>query len=259
MYYVDGFQQKFDGRRSCEKEDVVSYHKGPIDSRTWFTHYDSPYENPSSVTGLGAGSFFDQVNSILIPEKDGQSTQDQTKTVNGDLSKLNSAYKDVDSMTAARTKLGEDYVKYHVLPITWIRVTHPKGSGYALMSDAVIDNVLQYGAQGGDGGGTTQKPTPPTGRQCAGMGVNKDLGRDDMNNQISIFCADAVKQGVQDTNSGSIARTYNSGSLYEVDISTAWPPGLDIKGNIENNCKQYMTSIMDGNSSADPDLSALAY
>lgn len=153
-------------------------------------------------------------------------------------------------MTAALTKLGEDDAKYQVLRITWIRVMHPKGSGYTPMADAVIDDVLHYGAQGTNGGGTTQGSTPPQGRRCAGMGVNKFLGRDDMNNQISIFCADAAKQGVQDTNSGSIVRTYNSGSRYEVDITMDWPPGLDIKDNMEHHCKQYMISIMDGKSFA---------
>ena len=61
-------------------------------------HYDSPYDNPSSATGLSAGSFFDQVNSVLIPPKDARSTADQIKAVDGDLAKINPAYNDVDSM-----------------------------------------------------------------------------------------------------------------------------------------------------------------
>ena len=244
-YYVDGFQQKFDGHRFCEVENDPNYHKSPIDSKTWFIHYDSPYTNPSAVTGLGTGSFFDQVNSILIPPTDGKSTEDQIKAVGGDLSKINPAYNDVDSMTAALEKLGQDDPKYQVLPITWIRVLHPKGSGYAPMADAVIDNVLRFGAQGAS---TPAAPTPPQGRTCTGTGVNKFLSRDDMNDKIGTFCADAAKQGSQDTNSASTVRKYNTGSRYEVILSMDWPSGLDITNNMEANCKQYMTSIMDGKS-----------
>lgn len=106
--------------------------------------------NPDSVTGMGAGTFFDQVNSILIPDKDGKSTEDQIKEVDGDLAKLNPAYKDEETMLEALKKLGQDDVKYQVLPDTWLRVMHPKGSGYTTMSDAVIDSVLKFGAIGAD-------------------------------------------------------------------------------------------------------------
>ena len=242
-YYVDGFQQKFDGHRFCEIENDPNYHKSPIDSKTWFIHYDSPYMNPSAVTGLGAGTFFDQVNSILIPPTDGNSTEDQIKAVGGDLSKINPAYNDVDSMTAALEKLGQDDPKYQVLPTTWIRVMHPKGSGYTPMADAVVDNVLRFGAQGASPPAT---PTPPQGRTCTGTGVNKFLGRDDMNDKIGTFCADAAKQGSQDTNSASTVRKYNAGSRFEVVLSMDWPSGLDITNMMEANCRQYMTSIMDG-------------
>jgi hypothetical protein len=81
--------------------------------------YNSPYENPSSATGLEFGSFFDQVDAILIPPKDGKSTADQIRAANGNLSAFNSAYNDHDSMTAALEQLGNNYIKYQMLPITW--------------------------------------------------------------------------------------------------------------------------------------------
>lgn len=255
IYYVDGFQQKFDGHRFCEVEENPKYHESPVDSKTWFIHYDSPYQNAASATGLGAGNFFDQVNSILIPPKDGKSTDDQIKAVDGDLSKINPAYNGVDSMTAALKKLGQDDPKYQVLPLTWTRMMHPKGSGYKTMSDAVIDNVLRFGAQGASSPASTPGSTPPQGRNCTGTGVNKFLGRDDMNDKIGTFCADAAKQGVQDKDTGSTVRKYNLGSRYEVILSMDWPSGLDIKNNMEANCKHYMTSIMDGES---PILTCLA-
>jgi hypothetical protein len=250
VYYVDGWQSKYDGHRFCEHEADPNYHNKPIDTKTWFIHYESPYENPASVTGLGASnsSFFEQVDSILIPPKDGKSTADQIKAVNGDLSKLNPAYNNVDSMTAALTKLGEDDPKLQMLPITWIRVMHPKGSGYEVMSDAVIDNVLRFGAAGAN-----STPDPKNGKTCWPSLGNKFMSRDDMNNQIVLFCADAAKQRVQDKDSGSTVRKYNQGSRYAVTLSMDWPSGLDISKDMEANCKNYMTQIMDGKSStSDP-------
>ncbi|KAL8724612.1 MAG: hypothetical protein Q9181_006752 [Wetmoreana brouardii] len=255
IYYVDGFQEKFDGHRFCEQEDDPNYHNNPISERTWFIHYNSPYKNPTSVTGFGNGSFFDQVNSILIPEKEGKSTEDQIKEVNGDLAKLNDAYKDYDSMTAALTKLGEDDVKYQMLPITWIRVMHPKGSGYTPMADAVIDNVLRYYGASGEESGNGGTPSNPNGLKCTGIDNKKFMGRDDMNDKIGKFCADAAAQKVQDKDSGSTVRKYNEGTRYEVIISMDWPSGQDISHNMEENCKNYMTSIMDdcdGNDDKNP-------
>ena len=248
IYYVDGFQQKFDGHRFCEVEQNPSYHSSPIEARTWFIHYDTEYKNPASATGFANGSFFDQVDSILIPPKNGQSTSDQIRAVNGNLSQINPAYTDTDSMTAALQKLAQDDVKYQILPITWLRIMHPKGSGYTAMADAVIDNVLKFGAQGLGASATSQVPTTSQRPACAGDSANKFLGRDDLNNQIGTYCADAANQGTQDPNSGALGRTYNQGTRYEVALSMEWPDGVDIKQDLEANCKQYMTSIMDGQS-----------
>ena len=188
----------------------------------------------------------------MVPEKDGKSTDDQIKEVNGDLAKLNDAYKDCDSITAALTKLGQDFSQYSPLPITWVRVIHPKGSGYTPMADAVIDKVLRYGPtvgdsgpSGGGGGGNDGTPPTPNGLKCTGTANHKFMGRDDMNDKLGKFCADAVAQKVQDKDSGSTVRKYNEGTRYEVMISMDWPSGQDITNNMEGNCKPYMTSIMD--------------
>ncbi|TVY27287.1 Lipase [Lachnellula hyalina] len=246
VYYVGGWQDKYNGHRFCEHEDDPSYHEKPIDPKTWFIHYQSPYKDSSTITGFGSGSFFDQVDSILIPEKNGVSTADQLTAVNGNASAINPAYDSVDSMTAALTKLGQDDPdKYSVLPITWIRIMHPKGSGYAVMADAVIDSVLQFGASGA--GTATPLPAPVT--SCASSDTNnnnnKFIGRDDLNDKIKTFCVDAAKQGVQDSNSGSIFRKYNTGTRYEVDISMTWPSGVDIKTDMQDNCESRMAAIMD--------------
>ena len=148
-------------------------------------------------------------------------------------------------MTAALERFAQDDPKCQVLPTTWICVMHLKGSGYKPTPDAVIEDVLRFGAQGAS---PPAAPTPPQGRTCTGTVVNKFLSRGDMNDKISTFCADAAKQGSQDTNSVSTVRKYNAGSRYEVILSMDWPSGLDITNNMEANCKQYMTSVMDGKS-----------
>ncbi|KAF7907125.1 uncharacterized protein EAF01_004712 [Botrytis porri] len=66
-----------------------------------------------------------------------------------------------------------------------------------------------------------------------------------MMNQINSFCQEAAKKGTQDKDSGSIIRTYNQGGRYEVDFAIDWPPGIDIKNNMENYCSNNMTTIMD--------------
>ncbi|KAI1420267.1 SGNH hydrolase-type esterase domain-containing protein [Xylaria sp. FL1777] len=248
VYFVAEFEQKFDGHRFCEVESDQAYHMMPIDQRTWFIHYESPYGDPSSLKALGSGTFFDVVDSILIPPKDGKSTADQIKTVKGNLTALNAAYGSVDSMTAALNQLARADAKYGVLPICWTRLMHPKGSGYNEMASAVIDNVLKYS---GTGVGPAD-PGYPQGLHCTGKGVNNFLKRDDLNQQITKFCADAAAQKNHDKNSGSISRIYNAGTRYEVHLGIDWPQGLDISANMQANCVNNMTIIMDGCDGNDP-------
>ncbi|KAL8928653.1 MAG: hypothetical protein Q9172_000868 [Xanthocarpia lactea] len=183
--------------------------------------------------------------SILISEKEGKSTDDQIKDVNGDLANLNDAYKNYDSMTAALTKMGEDDVKYQVLPLTWIRIMHPKCSGFTPMADAIIHSVLQYyGASeaAGDNGGTSSTPSGPT---CAGNDNQPWTSQTHLTSNIGLFCADAAAQKVQDKDGESTLRKYDEGTRYITIISMDWPLGEDISNNMEENCQKYMTSIMD--------------
>ena len=107
QFYILGFQDTFDGHRFCEVEEDKGYHTTPIGERTWFIHYHSPFVNLNSVTGMGAGTFFDQVNSILILDKDGKSTEDQIKEADGDLAELNPACKDEETMLETLRKLAQ--------------------------------------------------------------------------------------------------------------------------------------------------------
>ena len=193
-------------------------------------------------------AFFDQANSVLIPPENGQSTAYQIKAVYGYLAKINPAYNDVDSITAALTDLAQDNVTYQWLPVTWARMMHPKGSDYSPMSDAVIDAVLKYGAASASGSGSGGSP----GTQLAGLtcttganGNNNVSARDDLNDQMGTFCDVATQQGVQDPRSGSIVWTYNQGQRYQVTFSMDWLPGQDIIQNMKQNCIDGMTLIMD--------------
>lgn len=242
IYFVDEFEKKFDGHRFCEVESNPTYLKFPTDERTWLIHYTSPYGDSASSGGLGPGTLFDIVDSVLIPPKDGKSTSDQIKVVNGNLSALNPAYGSIDSMTSALNKLAEQDAKYESLPIMWERILHPKSLGYKEMSSAVIDKVLKYNTGPVD-------PGYPQGLACTGKEVNKFLSRDDLKSKIDVFCADASKQKEHDSGSGSIARSYNIGDRYGVRFGIDWPQLLDISDNMEAHCVNNMTSIMDGKAS----------
>ncbi|KAK8876993.1 hypothetical protein PGQ11_001939 [Apiospora arundinis] len=263
VFFVDEFERQFDGHRFCEKENDPAYHTKPIADRTWFIHYESPYTDDAAAAAAGKKkgdpSFFDQVDSKLIPPKDGKSTKDRIKSVNGDLAKLHPAYKDVDSMTKELNKLAEKDPSAKTLPTTWIRMMHPKGFGYTEMSNAVIDKVIKYGAAGtnskdggGKGGGKDEPKKPEQGRKCQGVKSGKFIGQDLMKAKIGEFCADAAKQKVHDKNSGSIMRKYNAGKPDEVHLSIDFPQGLDISKDLEKNCKTNMANIMDSCDGNDP-------
>ncbi|KAI1274942.1 SGNH hydrolase-type esterase domain-containing protein [Xylaria sp. FL0933] len=246
VFFVDAFNQKFDGHRFCEEEDDQTYHRMPTDQRTWIIHHGSPYGD-SLTNYSGFDTFFDVVDSILIPPKDGKSTAEQIKAVNGDLSAINSAYNSVYNMTSALNRLAQGDAKYASLPVTWNRIMHPKGSGYKEMSNAVIDEVLKHGAAAGP-----VDPHYPQGLHCTGKETNMFLSRDDLSNNIAAFCKDAAAQKNHDSNSGSIIRNYNSGTRYEVRLSIDWPQLLDISKDMEANCLRNMDIIMDGCDGGDP-------
>ncbi|KAL8908305.1 MAG: hypothetical protein Q9171_005513 [Xanthocarpia ochracea] len=113
------------------------------------------------------------------------------------------------------------------------------------MADAVIDNVLKYyGASEatGDNGDTS---STPSGLICAGNVDKPWTSQTHLTHNIGLFCADAAAQKVQDKDSGSTVRKYDKATRYTTIISMDWPSGEDISNNMEENCKKYMTSIMD--------------
>ncbi|ORX91632.1 peptidase S8/S53 domain-containing protein [Clohesyomyces aquaticus] len=94
--------------------------------------------------------------------------------------------------------------------------------------------------------GCSSEP-PPTPAQpiCNGVGTKKYADRERALTIIDDkFCPDAAKQGHLDEGSGSIARTYNEGSLEEVHIAMDWNPGENFKPDLEK-CKSMMHEITD--------------
>ncbi|KAK5624965.1 hypothetical protein RRF57_000681 [Xylaria bambusicola] len=244
LYYVQNFEDKFNGHRFCEEEHDPSYHMMPTAQRTWFQHHESPYGSSFPVKESDRGNFFDVIDSILIPEKDGKSTAEQIKAVNGDLSELSSAYDSINSMTNALIMLAQQDTKYKDFPIFWARMMHPKGSGYKEISNAIIDQVLE-----------NVGPVDPQYRQgleCTQNNVNKFLRPEKLSPLITEFCKTAANQKKHDHDSGSIARTYSPGTQSEVNLSINWPQKYDISNNMEASCINNMTRIMDGCGGNDP-------
>lgn len=238
LYFVGDFADKFNGHRLCEKESDPAYHVKPTDERTWISVHESAYGDSFPLNISESGNLFDVVDSILIPEKDGKSTAEQIKAVNGDLYVLNSAYDSTDSMTAALNELAQKDAKYEALPIVWGRMMHPKSAGYKEFSNGIVDQVLNNVGPA--------DPHYSQGLRCIGPESIKLAGREDISQAISEFCKTAAEQKGHDQNSGSITRTYFPGGWSEVRLGIDWPERFDISENMETNCVDNMTSIMDG-------------
>lgn len=61
-------------------------------------------------------------------------------------------------------------------------------------------------------------PNPEPSQTCIGPEVHKHVTRDTLAENIKGFCAQAVEQGVQDRDSGSLGREFNAGTLEHVAI-----------------------------------------
>jgi hypothetical protein len=91
---------------------------------------------------------------------------------------------------------------------------------------------------------STQPSLQPV-KVCYGLGTNKYAGRERVLKIIDDqFCPDAAKQGRLDEGSGSIARTYNKGSLEEVHVAMDWNPGENFTPDLDK-CKFMMHEITD--------------
>jgi len=69
------------------------------------------------------------------------------------------------------------------------------------------------------------------------------MAKDAIATKISVFCADAAKQGVQDHDSGSILRHYDIGTVNDLDLSMDWPSGAAFRPS-EPECNQFLGQII---------------
>lgn len=123
---------------------------------------------------------------------------------------------------------------------------HQGGQSNLMTSSASLDTgcgVYSYTINPPPGTPSCAPPTPVL--ACNGI-VNVWWIPDTvLATQIPIFCKDATAQGVQDKNSGSIVREYNTGTVNDVTISMEWPSGADFSPDVTE-CTAQLTKIMEG-------------
>lgn len=150
----------------------------------------------------------------------------------------------MDAVAAAAD--GDGDVNAQGAPLSPLRSFHPKATAYrehtTLFFAAMADNREATSTGRGHDPGQNE---PEQGLKCFGTGNNDFLGRDDMIHKVQKFCSEAAAQGVQDKDSGSIMCKYNQDTRFEVDVSIDWPPGTDIKENMEAKCVKKMITITD--------------
>jgi hypothetical protein len=83
----------------------------------------------------------------LIPPKATQSTEDQVRAVNGQPWLINSAFNSLDNLTSAINGIntqqgGNDSSTLGYIPLSLLRVFHPKASGYGTVAYSNIQTML---------------------------------------------------------------------------------------------------------------------
>lgn len=95
---------------------------------------------------------------------------------------------------------------------------------------------------------TGPPPPPSPSLTCNGISNAKWMSGDAIGTKISGFCADAAIQGVQDRNSGSISRSYDSGNGNDLSLSIDWPSDFAFRPS-ETDCTNYIKQVVDSTSS----------
>lgn len=91
--------------------------------------------------------------------------------------------------------------------------------------------------------------------KCRGLDNMNWVPRDRLRDTIEKFCKEAEEQGVQDTNSGSLLRKYDSDTEDSVELSIDWPSGSPFKPE-KLECLELMSRVMDS-CDANPDSNHL--
>lgn len=82
---------------------------------------------------------------------------------------------------------------------------------------------------------------------CHGLSSNKYASPDTLLDIIkNKFCPEADRQGQLDKNSGSISRTYFSGTMAEVEIAMDWEPGINFKPYSMDCIEHLYHTILEG-------------
>jgi hypothetical protein len=132
------------------------------------------------------------------------------------------------------------------------RPFHPKFDGHTALKKLFVQQMRDDKIPGvklaESVASPSSTPTPPPPPQpssslaCNGINNVKWMGKDAIASKVSVFCADAAKQGVQDHDSASIFRNYDTGTVNDLDLSMDWPSGSTFRPS-EQDCNEYMGQI----------------
>lgn len=85
--------------------------------------------------------------------------------------------------------------------------------------------------------------------KCAGLDNKRWVERDALRDAVDKYCEEAEAQGVQDKDSGSLVRKYNSDNPDHVSISMDWPSSSSFKPT-KDTCVKHLATVVgscDGN------------
>ena len=241
--YID-IDGALSGHRFCE--DGIN-EPDQDNQNLWLWHY--PYNKPSDNNAEGNGgsdyqSVIDGANSQVFGDL---STADLSQKYDKG-NAVNDAW--FNAIDLNQIQGGADAAGFWDGEVGFrAKLFHPQVSWHQWIQNAIIDQWKNDRDID-----STQAPTPQL--TCNGVDNTKWMGRDALNGVIPTFCQDAETQGVQDKDSASLVRSYNSGGPDAVTLSMDWPSGADFRPN-KDDCAGFMSTVMDSCDGNDPDHNPL--
>lgn len=122
--------------------------------------------------------------------------------------------------------------------------------GIALMPDGTTPQDTSSTATVAPSPTTVPSSAPVPSLTCNGLGAKKYISPGDLATNTQDYCTQAIAQGVQDSGSGSITRSFNQGTMEEVSFTMTWPSGSTFKP--DGDCNNYMNLISSSMSAESP-------
>ncbi|TVY18401.1 hypothetical protein LARI1_G003428 [Lachnellula arida] len=231
----------FDGHRFCEKGATFEDQYYGKDLWLWNLQY---YDESSG-----------EEVAVAMTDKDG--TKFMTSPVGVNVTQGFQTVLGADTNPDAIIPQGDD-ANTQQYGFGWTaRPFHPKFDGHKALKDFFIKQMrddkvpgvklAESPANASSPSPASTSPAPPAAAPtlaCNGINNVNWMTRDAIASKGSVFCADAAKQGVQDHGSGSIVRSYDTGTVNDLDLSMDWPLGAVFRPS-EPDCNEYIRQIMD--------------